>query len=149
MSATRPLPEPSSELLLERSLEALAGREGALAECAFGHLFAGHPEIEALFGAEAISEREEMVRETLASVLAMLDDEPWWVDNLEAMGASHHEYGVRDEMYDRWIASLVVAMGEVIPEAWSARLAAAWRDALEAICEPMRRAGRRKALAAR
>jgi hemoglobin-like flavoprotein len=109
---------------------------------AFAHLFAGHPEIEGLFGRESISEREEMVRETLASALAHVDAEPWLLGNLEAMGASHEEYGVRSEMYERWAESMLVALAHVLTD-WDAAAERVWRCVLLAICAPMREAGKR------
>ena len=130
---------------MHRSLEQLSGRVALLAERAFDRFFLGHPEIAALFGRESLSEQEEMVRETLVSALAHREGEPWLISNLEAMGASHQEYGVRDEMYDWWVDCMLAALAEVLAADWDVAMALEWRSALEGVCEPMRAAGRRKA----
>jgi len=130
-----------------RSLAQLSGREAQLADRVFDRFFLGHPEIAGLFGRESLSEREEMVRETLVCALAHIEGEPWLIGNLEAMGASHQEYGVRDEMYVWWVDCMLAALAEMFAADWDRAMAIAWRSVLEALCEPMRAAGRRKAAA--
>jgi len=58
------------------------------------------------------------------------------------MGASHREYGVREEMYDRWVTSLLTALPEVLGARRDAATARSWRAVLAAIRAPMRTAGR-------
>ena len=132
---------------MHRNLAQLSGREAQLADRVFERFFLGHPEIASLFGRESLSEREEMVRETLVCVLAQIEGEPWLIGNLEAMGASHQEYGVRDEMYIWWVDCMLSGLAEMLGADGDEAMAIAWRSALEALCEPMRSAGRRKAAA--
>ena len=103
--------------------------------------FARHPEVCELFGEHAVSEREEMIRETLASVVAYLEDEPWLEGNLEAMGRSHAEYGVEGPMYDAFVLCMLDSLEEVAGRDWKPGCREAWRTALEHLAGSMRRAG--------
>lgn len=131
--------------LLLASLEQLAGREQQLQERFYELFFARHPEVRELFGEHSISEQEEMIRETLASLVAHLEDEPWLDGNLEAMGKSHREYGVEDAMYDWFIDCMLDAVEHVSPEAAEPPAREAWRRALARLTGVMREAGRRAA----
>ena len=123
------------------SLDSLSGRESMLVERFYGLFFIRHPEVRELFGEHGISEREEMIRETLVSVLAHLDDEPWLDDNLTAMGKSHAEYGVEAPMYAWYVDTMLDALEQVVGPDWKPGCRDAWREALEHLTEAMRRAG--------
>jgi hemoglobin-like flavoprotein len=103
--------------------------------------FARHPEVCELFGEHAVSEREEMIRETLASVVAYLEDEPWLEGNLEAMGRSHAEYGVEGPMYDAFVLCMLDSLEEVAGPCWVPGCREAWRAALLRLADSMRCAG--------
>ncbi len=95
----RPVQDDEADHLLE-SLERLSGREPELVRQFYALFFERHPEVTKLFGEHSLSEQEEMVRETLVSIVAHVEKEPWLQTNLEAMGKSHAEYGVEDRMDD-------------------------------------------------
>lgn len=138
--ARREGPRPDAALLVE-SLEALAGREADLSARFYDVFFARHPEVVPLFGEHGQNEREEMLRETLASVLAHAEGQPWLDENLRAMGRSHAEYGVEDRHYPQFVAALLDTLDEVMGSDWSPETSAAWRRALERLTRVMRRAG--------
>lgn len=131
--------EPSADLDLVEALEALAEDEKSLTEALYPLFFERRPDALPLFGVHALAEREEMVRETLRSLFALAEGEPWLEGNLEALGRSHSEYGVESDMY----ADFVRAFIDVAP----ARLGPRHREALESglrnITDTMRRAGER------
>ena len=127
--------------LLMASLERLSGRESRLVERFYELFFARHPQVCELFGEHGISEREEMIRETFASVLAHLEGEPWLADNLEAMGKSHGEYGVEGPMYDWFVDCMLDTLEEVQGDDWNSEHREAWRAELEYLTDAMRRAG--------
>jgi len=136
-----------SALVLE-CLERLSGNEQALQERFYALFFARHPEVRELFGEHSLSEQEEMIRETLASVVAHLHDEPWLDGNLEAMGRSHWEYGVEDPMYDVFLACMLDALEHTCGEDWQPAWRDSWRRALGRLTDVMRRAGQCAAAAA-
>ena len=146
-SASRPAPLPpqvDDPPLLHASLEALAGKEEELTERFYPLFFARHPEVQPLFGEHGVSEREEMIRETLASVLAHADDEPWLDGNLEAMGRSHAEYGVEGWMYEAFLACMLDVLEDTLGAAWSEPCDQAWSRALERLTRVMHRAARHR-----
>ena len=128
--------------MIHSSLEALAGREEELTERFYPLFFSRHPEVQELFGEHGVSEREEMIRETLNSALAHADDEPWLDGNLEAMGRSHAEYGVELWMYDAFLACLLDVLEDTLGPEWSEACDGAWSRALERLTRVMRRAAR-------
>ena len=132
---------PDDAGLLTVSLEALAGREGEVVERFYALFFSRHPEVRALFGEHSISEREEMISETLVSVMAHADAEPWLDDNLVAMGRSHAEYGVEGHSYPDFVASMLDTLDGLDLDGWGPDTRAAWERALARITGVMRRAG--------
>jgi len=141
LAAGRAAEAPDDAELLHESLGALSGHEAEIVERLFDLFFERHPEVRELFGEHSINEREEMVRETLVSVLAHAEDEPWIDDNLIAMGRSHAEYGVEGRSYPDFVASMLDTLDEVAAPGWSPEVRAAWERALGRITDVMRRAG--------
>jgi hemoglobin-like flavoprotein len=126
--------------LLTASLERLAGRETEIVDGFYALFFERHPTVRGLFGEHGINEREEMIRETLASVLAHVDGEPWLDDNLEAMGRSHAEYGVEGPMYDWYVESMLETLEQVDQDDWEHGCREEWRSALDRLTTTMRSA---------
>lgn len=134
-------PEPSTDVALVEALEALSDDEKRLTEALYPLFFERRPDARPLFGVHALAEREEMVRETLRSLFALAEGEPWLEGNLEALGRSHFEYGVESDMY----ADFVRAFVDVAPARLDARARAALESGLARITDTMRRAGERAA----
>ena len=139
-SALRLVQDDEAEHLLA-SLDRLSGREPQLVEHFYALFFERHPEVTELFGKHSLSEQEEMVRETLVSVVAYVEQEPWLQTNLEAMGKSHSEYGVEDRMYDWMVECMLDALEGVLGADWREEYGPAWRSALGYLTDVMRAAG--------
>jgi hemoglobin-like flavoprotein len=135
-----PLQDQEADHLLA-SLERLSGREPELVEQFYALFFQRHPEVTKLFGEHSLSEQEEMVRETLVSIVAYIENEPWLQTNLDAMGKSHAEYGVEDPMYDWMVECMLDALERILGEDWREDYARAWRNALRYLTDVMRAAG--------
>lgn len=78
-----------------------------------------------------------MLTEMLVKVMDHLEDEPWLVQQLGALGARHRDYGVTAEMYDFVGASLLEALREVAGSDWSPACESAWSEAYTAIARLM------------
>ena len=141
-AAPRLAQEEEAELLCE-GLEGLSGREPLLVARFYELFFERHPEVRGLFGVHGLSEQEEMVRETLVSVVAYIEREPWLEINLEAMGKSHSEYGVEAPMYDWFVECMLDALKQVSGTGWRVDYDPAWRSALGLLTDIMRAAGAR------
>jgi hypothetical protein len=129
--------EPSESVVLLEVLEALAAQEGKITEALYPLFFERRPDARPLFGVHAIAEREEMIRETLRSLLALADGERWLAGNLEALGRSHFEYGVTGDMYGDFVDAFVEVSAPGLDEAKREVL----RSGLARIADSMRRAG--------
>ena len=130
--SSRPLPVD----LLRDSFALVASAEPRLTERFYDHLFARAPELAAMF-TRSRTVQAEMLRVALEAVLDHLDDAPWLVAHLGALGARHQTYGVTPGMYDVVGAALLETLEEASGAAWSPRHAAAWGDAFGAIRDLM------------
>ena len=129
--------DASTSARLVEALEALAACEKKLTEDLYPRFFARRPDAVPLFGVHALAKREEMVRETLRSLFALAEGEPWLVANLEALGRSHAEYGVTGDMYGDFVDVFV----EVAPGELAETQREALREGLARITDVMREAG--------
>lgn len=103
--------------------------------------FECRPDALPLFGVYAISEREEMIRETLRSIFAWIEGEAWLDSNLDALGRSHWEYGVTADMYESYVECMLDTVRETLGDFMTECRTHAFRAGLEAICSRMRIAG--------
>lgn len=131
--------DPRAEL--SGILEKLAECESAFTERFYEIFFQRRPDTVPLFGVYAISEREEMMRETLRSLHAWLESEAWLEANLIALGRSHAEYGVTSDMYAAYVDAMIECATELIGAEFGEAQRSSLRTALEAVVEPMRQAG--------
>ena len=126
-------------------LERLSTREHekALVERFYERFFECNPEVVPLFGPHALAEREEMVRETLNSLVACCEDEPWLEGNLRALGASHAEYGVTSEMYPAFVTAFIETIREILGGQLAPDAEKCFGRMLEEICGLMSEEGAR------
>jgi len=146
MSPAAPSPSAEAGAELEanavfRALEALVPAEARFAERFYEIFFARRPDTRPLFGVHAIAEREEMIRETFKSILAISAGEPWLEENLVALGRSHAEYGVEADMYPPFVEAFVACALEIAGSGLDAEAEVALRRAVDRITHAMRDAG--------
>src|SRR6187399_2973487 len=111
---------------LRSSFELVAEREPQLTHRFYDILFRRYPQAVPLFRNNPRQDQEKMLTDVLVKVMDHLEDEPWLVDQLGALGQKHVDYGVTEEMYS-WVgASLLEALEQVAAEEWTSELAAAW-----------------------
>jgi hemoglobin-like flavoprotein len=139
-AAERPVDHAAADAM-DQLLADLAEREHEFGERLYEIFFEARPDARPLFGVHAIAEREEMTKETLHSLQAWTEGEPWLRDNLLALGKSHWEYGVTADMYDSFVASMLACARAVLGESFDASRARAMHEALVGITRPMREAG--------
>jgi hemoglobin-like flavoprotein len=119
--------------LLRSSFELVLEREPNLTRRFYGHLFERWPQSRMLFGRHSQARQEQMLAEALVAVMDHLDDSPWLVEKLGALGQKHDGYGVTREMYG-WVGdALLTTLAEVAGADWTPPLAQAWTDAFTAI----------------
>lgn len=119
--------------LIAHNFEAISHTSDDIAKVFYGHFFARHPELRELFTV-SLAPQQQMLNETLTSVIDHLEDASWVKSNMEALGIRHQDYEVTGEMYDWWIEVLIDTLRELSGDAWSERLDRVWREQLEFIC---------------
>jgi hemoglobin-like flavoprotein len=124
--------------LLRSSFALVVDRQPLLVHRFYEILFERHPAAKPLFGRNSAAAQEKMLTDALVAVMDHLEDAPWLIQTLSALGAKHKGYGVTDEMYD-WVGgSLLATLAEVAGPDWSPELATAWADAYGAIAGLMK-----------
>ena len=118
---------------LRESFELVVDRSPELTHRFYEIFFERYPQAKKLFGRRSAALQEQMLTRALVAVIDHLEDAPWLVSTLRALGAKHVCYGVTDEMYG-WVGeSLLATLSEVAAEAWTPRIEKAWTDAYGAI----------------
>src|SRR5690606_16106401 len=113
---------------LRSSFELVVEREPQLTHRFYDILFQRYPQTKPMFRNNPRQEQEKMLTDVLVKLMDHLEDAPWLVRELGALGSKHADYGVTDEMYG-WVgASLLEALEQVAAEEWTPELAAAWSD---------------------
>ena len=123
--------------MLRSSFELVIGRAPNLTHRFYEILFANHPEAKPLFSRKAAEQQEKMLTSALVAVLDHLEDAPWLVEQLGALGKKHVEYGVTEAMYP-WVGeALLATLAEVAAAEWTPALASEWGAAYGAITSLM------------
>jgi len=123
--------------LLRESFELVLEREPNLTHRFYDHLFSRYPQVRSMFHPSRRAVQEKMLTDALASVIDHLEDAPWLVEKLGAMGVKHVEYGVTPEMFG-WVGdALLVTLAEVAGPDWTDEHARQWGAAYSAIAALM------------
>ncbi|MHB1038361.1 MAG: globin domain-containing protein [Pirellulales bacterium] len=125
--------------LLERSFAAVEPRGQELTDTFFRKLLANHPEMQPLFESTDLQGQKEVLLAALGIVVKNLRRPEVLERTFEHLGKRHAEYGVTEEHYAVFGATLVEAMTEVAGDAWSPECRQSWNEALEAISQRMSR----------
>jgi len=128
---------PGDRASLLRVLEKIASIEARFTDCFYEVFFGRRPDTLPLFGLHSISEREEMMRETLHSLHALAHGESWLAGNLAALGKSHVEYGVTTDMYDSYCDTMIDCARQTLEEPLSDLESAALRLAIVEVARQM------------
>ena len=131
---------------LLRALDAYAAYEARITERFYEIFFERRPDTLELFGTHSIAEREEMMRETLHSLHALHEGHVWLTDNLVALGKSHWEYGVTEDMYASFVESLIDCGREILGDEVDEPALASLRIGLTQITDEMSEAGEQASL---
>jgi hemoglobin-like flavoprotein len=129
-------------VLLRQSFEMVVEQSPELTHRFYEILFDRYPETRAMFPRSRQADQEKMLTQALVAVMEHLEDAPWLVNTLHALGARHVAYGVRDEMY-AWVGdALLTTLREIAGPAWTPELEQAWSDAYGAIAGLMQEGAR-------
>ena len=123
--------------LLRESFDLVLEREPNLTSRFYDNLFSRHPQVKPMFHRSPRATQEKMLADALVAVIDHLEDAPWLVEKLGAMGIKHIEYGVTPEMYP-WVGdALLATLAGVAGSDWNDELAREWGAAYGAITSLM------------
>lgn len=119
--------------LLRSSFELVISRNPLPTLRFYEVLFSKYPQLQPMFSRNARETQAQMLAGALVAVLDHLENAPWLVETLGAMGAKHVEYAVTADMYPMVGDALLTTLAEVAGDDWSPEIAAAWTEAYGAI----------------
>jgi hemoglobin-like flavoprotein len=135
---------PEQILLVRSSWPAVASRADALATAFYQHLFAIDGSAARLFAATNMEAQRTKLTQSLAVVVAALDDPDRLLPPLAALGKRHAGYGVDDRHFDTVGDALLWALSDVLGEAFTTDVRDAWARAYAVVASIMRRALERR-----
>lgn len=112
--------------LLRRSLAQAAADPAGFARTFYGHLFRTIPGIRVLFP-EDMAQQEMKLVQTLAMVVAGIDESERLVPKLRRLGAAHRGYGTKAMHYRHVGESLLATLRELSGETWDDDTELAWQ----------------------
>jgi hemoglobin-like flavoprotein len=122
------------------SLETLAERVGDPAPQVYARLFAEYPEMEALFVRDTTGAvRGEMLAMAFECILDIGGAGAYAANLIAAERVNHEGVGVPPEVFARFFPMLAETCRDLLGEAWTAEVDAAWRELLarlDAITSP-------------
>lgn len=121
---------------LRVSFNAFAVDGSRLASIFYAKLFERYPGVRTLFPAD-IRAQEAKLMESLKAVVEHSEASPQLIQSLRDLGARHVKYGAKPEHYPIVCDLLIESMADAAGAAWSVRLAAEWRQALEIVSRVM------------
>jgi hemoglobin-like flavoprotein len=130
----------NSAELVAGSLETLAERVGDPRPQVYARLFAAYPEMEALFVRDTTGAvRGEMLAVAFECILDIGRAGAYAANLIAAERVNHEGVGVPPEVFGRFFPLLAETCRELLGDAWTAEVDAAWRELLarlEAIISP-------------
>jgi hemoglobin-like flavoprotein len=130
----------NSAELVAGSLETLAERVGDPREAVYARLFAEYPEMEALFVRDTTGAvRGEMLAVAFECILDIGGAGAYAANLIAAERVNHEGVGVPPEIFGRFFPLLAETCRELLGEAWTPAVDAAWAEllaGLQAIVEP-------------
>lgn len=134
--------------LIRKSFQAVERAPVVAALVFYRRLFELEPRLRPMFKNDIEAQARKLM-ETLSAAVGMLDSPERLTAELEALGARHVGYGVRDEHYAIVGLALLDMLAEVLGEQFTAETGAVWADLYRIVSETMQRGARAAASAQR
>ena len=118
-------------VLIEASFELAAGRCEDLTPLVYARLFREHPDMQALFGADARDQvKGEMLAKALQSILDFIGEHHYAAAFIRAEAINHVGFQVPPAVFSRFFRVIAATLAELLDSDWSGEIAAAWEDLL-------------------
>jgi hemoglobin-like flavoprotein len=113
------------------SLELAGERGGDLTPLVYARLFADHPDMEALFVRDTNGAvKGEMLMRVIEAILDFIGGRTYASHLIQCEVVTHDGYGVPPKVFAVFFGTVAATVREVVGEAWSSEMAAAWRQLL-------------------
>lgn len=124
-------------IVLRESFDLVVERAPDVTRRFYDVFFERYPQVRPMFGRSSRAQQEQMLTKALVAVIDHLEDPTWLGGTLRALGAKHVAYGVTEPMYD-WVGECLLAtLADVLGDAWTPRVEAAWKEAYAVISGAM------------
>ncbi len=123
--------------LLEKTFKALAPKGEALVERFYEKLFEEYPQVQPMFGGTDIKRQQSKLLAALALVVNNLRKPETLAKALGELGAKHQAYGAEPAHFAAVKDVLLSVMKEFAGRKWTAKVNAAWDQAIDAVAEIM------------
>ena len=134
------------KLLVRKSFQTVERAPVVAALVFYRRLFELEPRLRFLFKSDIESQAQKLM-EMLGASLGMLERPEQLISELEALGARHVGYGVRDEHYAIVGRALLDMLAEVLGGDFTPETRAAWAELYGVISDTMQRGARTQATA--
>ena len=121
---------------LRETYEQLRSKPAPFVELFYRTLFDAAPQVRPMFKSDPASQSQKLLA-ALDAVVRNLEKPAETAAMLAAMGQRHAAYGAKPEHYPIVCDLLIESMADASGPAWSVRLAAEWRQALEIVSRVM------------
>lgn len=106
------------------------------AELFYGRLFQLDPTLRSMFPAD-MTEQGKKLMQMITVAVRSLNRLESILEDVQALGARHGEYGVQDDHYDTVAAALLWTLSQALGDEFDARLEAAWTNVYTILASAM------------
>lgn len=129
---------PEQVKIIKLTFAQAMSNKDAVGRMFYERLFAIAPETRTLFSGDIEAQGRKLM-DTLALAIGMLRDTPALVTTLQALGARHVKYGVRDEHYKPVGEALIWTLENGLGAAFTSEARAAWSALYDTLADVMRK----------
>jgi NAD(P)H-flavin reductase len=113
---------------LRASVELVEQRRSQAVRYFYAHLYAGHPELRAVFPITAVEEHDRLFN-ALLYIVKNVHALPALAAELQQVGRDHRKFGLSAEHYQVVGASFLATGAAILADAWTSEVAAGWQSA--------------------
>jgi hemoglobin-like flavoprotein len=129
---------PDQMRLVRLSCATVTKRKAEAGRLFYRHLFAAAPELRPMFKSDIDAQADKFI-EMLALITSLLHSPADLSHTLAQLAYRHRGYGVRDEHFDSVGDALLRTLEDILGEAFTPELKAAWRDLYRMVASAMKR----------
>ena len=129
---------PDQMRLVRMSCATVMKRKAEAGQAFYRHLFAIAPELRPMFTSDIDVQADKFV-EMLGLIVSLLHTPADLSHTLAQLAHRHRSYGVRDEHFDNVGDALLRTMADMLGDAFTPELQAAWGDLYSMVASAMKR----------